>query len=53
MRAAGWYLVAAVVALALGAGAASALIGAVVAVPAVRWARTRFRREHSERLGNT
>jgi hypothetical protein len=47
------YLVAGVAALALGAGAASALIGAVVAVPVVSGLELWFRRRHSERPGNT
>jgi hypothetical protein len=47
------YLVAAVVALALGAGAASALIGAVVAVPVVGGLELWFRRQHSEPTAST
>jgi hypothetical protein len=47
------YLVAGVIALVLGAGAASALIGAVVAVPVVGGLELWFRRQHSERPGNT
>ena len=43
------YLVAAVTALVLGAGAASALIGAVVALPVVGGLELWFRRRHSAR----
>ena len=43
------YLVAAVTALVLGAGAASALIGAVVALPVVGGLELGFRRRHSAR----
>lgn len=46
------YLVAGVIALVLGAGAASALIGALVAVPVVGGLELWFRRQHSERPGN-
>jgi hypothetical protein len=47
------YLVAGVIALVLGSGAASALIGAVVAVPVVGGLELWFRRQHPERPGNT
>ena len=43
------YLIAAVTALVLGAGAASALIGAVVALPVVGGLELWFRRRHSAR----
>jgi hypothetical protein len=43
------YLVAAVAALVLGAGAASALIGAVVALVAIGGLELWFRRRHSAR----
>ena len=45
----GVYLVAGVTALVLGAGAASALIGAVVAVPVVGGLELWFRRRHPAR----
>jgi hypothetical protein len=47
------YLVAGAIALVLGAGASSALIGAVVAVAVVGGLELWFRRQHSERPGNT
>jgi hypothetical protein len=43
------YLVAGVIALVLGAGAASALIGALVAIPVVGGLELWFRRRHAER----
>ena len=46
------YLVAGAIALVLGAGAASALIGALVAIPVVSGLELRFRRRHSARTGN-
>lgn len=46
------YLVAGVIALVLGAGAASALIGALVAIPVVGGLELWFRRRHAERPGN-
>jgi hypothetical protein len=49
----GVYLVGGAIALVLGAGAASALIGAVVALTAVGGLELWFRRQHSERPGNT
>jgi hypothetical protein len=47
------YLVAGAIALLLGAGAASALIAAVVAVPVVGGLELWFRGHHSELPGNT
>jgi hypothetical protein len=47
------YLVAAFIALVLGGGVASALIGAAVALPVVGGLELRFRRQRSERPGNT
>ena len=46
------YLVGGFIALVLGAGAASALVGAVVAVPVVGGLELWFRRQHSEHPGN-
>jgi hypothetical protein len=46
------YLVAGVIALVLGAGAATALIGALVAIPVVGGLELWLRRRHAERPGN-
>ena len=47
------YFVAGAIALVLGAGAASALIAAVVALPVVGGLELWFRRQHSGRPNNT